>query len=92
MSQMFRDAEPEDAWHPKDPTGVLLDNLSRRCERLGEPSNIINPTPMRLLEDIRRRLGRIRQRQLSPIELFRVDLIVEDIEFLFARLEEERDG
>ena len=89
----FGDAEPEDAWHPGDPTGVLLDNICRRCSILGESRR--DPPPVSDLErvvDLEHRLHRlvVRRRDMSDLEQVRVDLIAQDVAFLRTRLEAER--
>lgn len=89
MTNNFGDAEPEDAWHPDDPVDVLLDNLSRRCTILGEPTQLRGDTSHSVwLNEIEARLHRLRQRreQMTELEQVRVELIEEDVDHLWERL------
>jgi hypothetical protein len=79
---VYGDSGPEDAWHPDDPVPVLLDNLARRCARLGEPLDIGE-----WLADIAAALERIRRRPLSELDQVLAELIAEDIEHVRGRID-----
>lgn len=91
MSDEYRsyDSGPEDSWHPLDHVDVLLDNLSRRCDLLGEPRRAPSDASRdQLLADLRQRVARLRRRdvELSDIDEVRFDLLVEDINTVANRL------
>jgi hypothetical protein len=85
----FGDAEPEDAWHPDDPTPVLLDNLDRRCAILGEPTELHTEPADEIawLREIEQRLHRliVDRDRLTDRDRIRVDLIAQDVAHIRQR-------
>jgi hypothetical protein len=87
---VFGDAEPEDAWDAGDPTGVLLDNVDRRCAILGEPTRLhAEAGDDEWLAELEQRLHRliVARDQFAPRDRLRVDLIAQDLAYLRTRLE-----
>lgn len=80
----FGDADPEDAWHPDDPTPVLLDNVARRLGLLGQGV----AAELGELAGALDRLELVRP-TLTPAERVRLDLARDDVAFLYLR---ERGG
>lgn len=74
------DAEPEDAWHPDDPTPVLLDNVARRLVLLGEPV----AAELGELAGAVQRLE-LNRPMLTLAERVRLDLAAADVVFLERR-------
>jgi hypothetical protein len=87
---VYGDAEPEDAWQADDPTGVLLDNVDRRCAILGEPTRLhAEADDLEWLAELEQRLHRliVIRDQFTERDRMRVDLIAADLAFLRTRLE-----
>lgn len=82
---VFGDSEPEDAWDPGDPFGVLVDNLFRRFAVLeGAPERMAREI---LLDMLFLKLALwLRRTDLSPAEQTRVNGIADDLAFLRGRL------
>lgn len=82
----FGDTEPEDAWDPGDPFGVLVDNLFRRLALLEQESPAFNRRELLDLLDIRLSRLRILRSLLSDRDRLRLDQLDGDITFLRARV------
>ena len=84
---IYGDAEPEDAWHPDDPLDVLVDNLCRRCNLLGEPRRLgPDATLAQQVAELAERLARASVRDLNPRDRVRVAGINQDLSYVNRRL------
>ena len=89
MSDFLFEDEPEDQWHPGDAIRDMLDNLSRRAVLLGERRRVDDTDPeLDLLDDLERRIARIRRREhnLDEAQLRRFIYLLEDTAFVRTRL------
>lgn len=85
----FGDAEPEDSWHPDDPTHLLVLNLVRRMALLdglgdsgtGSEHDTLDRISVRLAAVLRRRA------ELTEREETRAEQIAEDLGFVRDRLD-----
>jgi hypothetical protein len=83
---VYGDDEPEDAWDPGDPFGLLVDNLFRRLALLEQEPASYNRRE--LLDILEARLSRIRFMRglLDRQAQVRLDQLSEDLAFLRTRL------
>jgi hypothetical protein len=93
MTDVFGDAEPEDAWDRDDTVAVLLVNLLRRLALLDLAADALRLVGGRveLLDEIDQRAHWFAQRRdaLDDRGQLRLDDLLDDIIFVRARIEAE---
>jgi hypothetical protein len=79
---IFGDDEPEDAWAPEDPFGLLLDNLYRRLALLeAEPITVYRHALLDVLQ-VRVYPLMLRRADLGDRDRVRVDQLIQDLNYL----------